>query len=131
MSVAHDAVPPLPERFRPLPGSPRGAFKAKVRDNRALCTDHYRLILSVARFPRSVPGQFVQLDCREPDNAAEPRLLEWPTGRLAPGAEHDPDLCDPLAYLRRPFSIADHRVLADGSAEIDVIHRVVDRKSVV
>src|SRR4051812_35628321 len=112
-------VPPLRERFHPMANSPRGTHAAVVRENRPLCTDHYRLILSVRKFPRSTPGQFVQLDCRDPlAEVEESRALEWAPGGGERTALQDPDFCSPLAYLRRPFSIADHRVLADGSAEI-------------
>ena len=38
----------------------------------------------------------------------------------------DPDFISPLAYLRRPFSIADHRIV-DGVSEIDIIHRVIGK----
>ncbi|HVT81398.1 MAG TPA: dihydroorotate dehydrogenase electron transfer subunit [Phycisphaerae bacterium] len=121
------------DRVKPLPGSPRGSFAATVRENRHLCTDHYRLILSLERFPASSPGQFVQLDCRDPavtETQAQPDTtpheFEWGPGAKRP-ALSDADFLGPIAYLRRPFSIADHRVLSDGSAEIDIIHRVVGR----
>src|SRR6185503_15960884 len=39
----------------------------------------------------------------------------------------DPDFTAPLAYLRRPFSIADQRTWPDGYTEIDIIHRVVGK----
>ncbi len=123
------------DRIRPAPESPRGSFAATVHENRHLCTDHFRLILSLPRFPASHPGQFVQLDCRDPavtetEEQADHgvREFEWGAGGAAgrPVIE-DADFLGPIAYLRRPFSIADHRVLADGSAEIDIIHRVVGR----
>ena len=115
------------ERIRPADDSPRGAFGAVVKENRKLCTDHFRLILSLGHFPASVPGQFVQLDCREAglEGADVPREFEWGEGKRAGVA--DADFVMPVAYLRRPFSIADRRDLGDGSVEIDIIHRVVGR----
>jgi dihydroorotate dehydrogenase electron transfer subunit len=129
------------ERIRPVADGPRGSFVATVLANRALCTDHYRLTLLLARFPASVPGQFVQLDCREPAAAENeaPRAFDWPpapngassAGGVSGGgvrmALTDPDFGGPTPFLRRPFSIADHRVREDGTVELDIIHRVVGR----
>jgi len=125
------------ERIRPTAGSPRGAFVATVKENRRLCTDHFRLILHLPRFPQSVPGQFVQLDCRDPHAASPsdlesnahdlgPRSFEWPAAGSRP-VPSDPDFNAPLAYLRRPFSIADQRIWPDGYTELDIIHRVVGK----
>src|SRR4051794_34301339 len=121
----------LNDRIQPTPQSPRGAYVATVTANRALCTAHYRLTLALPYFPRNEPGQFVQLDCRDPHAApdhspTEPRVLTWPPEGQRPALD-DPDFLAPIAYLRRPFSIADFRTAADGSAEIDIIHRVVGR----
>jgi len=119
------------ERIRPGAQSPRGQFVARVVSNRPLCTDHFRLTLAVPGFPASVPGQFVQLDCRDHSAEAEtPREFEWPprTGNAdAARAALDPDFAAPMAYLRRPFSIADQRPAMSGTSEIDIIHRVVGR----
>jgi dihydroorotate dehydrogenase electron transfer subunit len=120
------------DRIHPSPDSPRGSFAATVLENRRLCTDHFRLILSLPRFPASQPGQFVQLDCRDPAVTETEKLpdvvpheFEWPSGDRPQIL--DADFLAPIAYLRRPFSIADHRVQPDDSAEIDIIHRVVGR----
>jgi dihydroorotate dehydrogenase electron transfer subunit len=120
-------------RIRPGMDSPRGAYVATVLANRAVCTDHYRLTLALAQFTASAAGQFVQVDCR--DHGAEetegPRSLEWPAEERGKAGGRpvldDPDFAKPTPYLRRPFSIADHRVMADGTAELDIIHRVVGR----
>src|SRR3954463_16687049 len=123
-------VPAASERLHPTAGSPRGTFVGRVVENRHLCTDHYRLILRVENFPPSTPGQFVQLDCRETESISpddqSPSAVEWTPGCKYPGTG-DQDFASPVSYLRRPFSIADHRVQPDGSAEIDIIHRVVGR----
>jgi dihydroorotate dehydrogenase electron transfer subunit len=127
----NDAPATLNERLKPSRESPRGAFVATVKENRALCTAHYRLTLALPHFPPSAPGQFIQLDCRDPhadpDHSPQtPRTFDWPPQGPRPTLD-DPDFAAPLAYLRRPFSIADCRYLPDGSAELDVIHRVVGR----
>jgi dihydroorotate dehydrogenase electron transfer subunit len=130
--------PPLPsDRVQPLPESPRGSHVATVKENKRLCTDHYRLTLSLPKFHPSDAGQFIQLDCRDPKAPTEaeaeahdlgPRSFEWPPPAGAPRVvPTDPDFTAPLAYLRRPFSIADQRTWPDGYTEIDIIHRVVGR----
>ena len=48
---------PAGDRVHPSPESPRGAFVATVKENRHLCTDHFRLILSLRGFPKNSPGQ--------------------------------------------------------------------------
>ncbi len=116
------------DRIMPMAASPRGSFEFTVKENRKLCTDHFRLILSTPHFRPSVPGQFVQIDCRDSQNPApshEPRTFDWHPGtRPIP---HDADFNFPLAYLRRPFSIADQRSGPNGTTEIDIIHRVVGK----
>jgi len=104
-------------------GTARGQFLSTVQANVPLCRDHYRLVLSVAEFPPTEPGQFVQVSCRDMD---EPELvereLEWSTDRPLDLGEET--LLTPGAMLRRPFSLAGRRDLA-GGVELDVIHRVV------
>jgi dihydroorotate dehydrogenase electron transfer subunit len=117
-------------RIRPAADSPRGTYTGRVLENRALCTDHYRLTLAVPGFPASVPGQFVQLNCRDHGNEVPPdapRAFDWPPEPGRRTLPADPDFAAPLAYLRRPFSIADQRTRPDGTAELDIIHRVVGR----
>lgn len=86
----------------------RGQFRATVLKNQPLCREHYRLVLSLAHFPPTEPGQFVQVTCHDPglDSVDSP---EWTTG---------------VAMLRRPFSLAGRRDTTDG-VELDLIHRVV------
>ncbi len=129
-------------RIRPGANSPRGRFVATVKENIRICTDHYRLVLSLPRFPRSVPGQFVEVDCRDPrfqpsaDHELGPRAFDWPPPERFKGdspvalprpCPSAPDFNAPLAYLRRAFSLADHRVWPDGYTEVDILHRVVGR----
>jgi dihydroorotate dehydrogenase electron transfer subunit len=104
--------------------SPRDQFPAGVVANVPLCREHFRLVLRVdSHFPGTEPGQFVQLSCRPPDGQyACEREVEWPAGGRPQlqGCELD----RPLAFLRRPFSLAGRRDTADG-VELDIIHRVV------
>lgn len=102
----------------------RDQFVAEVRANVPLCRDHYKLVLHLPAFPRTRPGQFVQLACRQPDVAIEERELEWPAD--APPRLRGAELEEPLALLRRPFSLAGRRDVSDG-VELDLIARTVGR----
>jgi dihydroorotate dehydrogenase electron transfer subunit len=121
------------DRVRPTATSPRGQYLGRVVSNNRICAEHFKLVIAVENFPASTPGQFVQLECRQ----EEPGVIgaesstgyvthEWEPGK-ASFAVSDPDFCEPLAYLRRPFSIAGRRNRSDGLSEIDVIHRVVGK----
>jgi NAD(P)H-flavin reductase len=103
---------------------PRSQFISTVLENRFLCREHYKLVLHVADFfPPTQPGQFIQIACRDPSTQYSAECeLDWDDGRpLEPaGAE----LMSPLAYLRRPFSLAGRSDHPDG-AHLDIIHRVV------
>ena len=127
----------------PASKNPRGSFIATIKENRRLCTDHYLLIMCIPRFPRSFPGQFIQIDCADPhmiaDHEATPRAFDWPpspplsTKHLGGGTlstssvSTDPDFNAPLPYLRRPFSIARRRTWPDAYTEIEILHRVVGK----
>src|SRR5688572_12648240 len=108
------------------PGSPRGQFAASVAANVPLCREHYRLVLRVGgAFPATEPGQFVQVSCRDLTRDYSPEHeQDW-----APGATFDVagrELMSPLAFLRRPFSLAGRRDVDGGRAtELVLIHRVV------
>jgi len=103
----------------------RGQFQATVVINEPLCREHFRLVLRVAHFPSTRPGQFVQVSCMSPDfSPDESPDREWSEGeRLAVSGS---ELASPLALLRRPFSLAGRRDTAAG-VELDLIHRVVGR----
>jgi dihydroorotate dehydrogenase electron transfer subunit len=106
-----------------MPTAPRSQFESIVVSNASLCREHYRLTLALRDFPATEPGQFVQISCRPIDDGDElERELDWPDGRMpvASGVE----LRQPMAMLRRPFSLAGRRDVA-GGVEIDIIHRVV------
>jgi dihydroorotate dehydrogenase electron transfer subunit len=114
----------------------RGRFISRVVANRAICQEHFLLTVAVEGFPRSVPGQFLQIDCtapgaeENPPPAAHPIPFEiaWSPTEGAPAAAlHDPDLLEARAFLRRPFSIGGRRDGASGRSELDVIYRVIGK----
>ena len=108
----------------PPQATKRSQFHSVVLENRALCREHYRLVLRAPKsFPATRPGQFVQLACRDMTLDYSPaREMTWEEGGpLDPaGAE----LMSPLAYLRRPFSLAGRSDHDDG-VHLEIIHRVV------
>lgn len=81
----------------------RGVFLGTVERNRRLCAEHFELTLTLRRFPEAVPGQFVQVLCRDASSACG-----------------DTD----VPMLRRPFSIGGLR-RGGASVEIDFLGRVV------
>jgi dihydroorotate dehydrogenase electron transfer subunit len=101
----------------------RNTFIATVRANQPLCHEHYRLVLRLPKFPSTDPGQFMQIECRAPAaNDLDEREIEIPPGVKV--GLHNRELVAPLAFLRRPFSLAGRRDARDG-VELDIIHRVV------
>jgi dihydroorotate dehydrogenase electron transfer subunit len=106
-----------------ITGQGRGQFVANVSESTLICREHYRLVLRLPDFPPTRPGQFIQIQCREPNAIdAEACAFDWEPGQRV--ALHDPDLTEPFAMLRRPFSLAGRRDLA-GGVELEIIHRVV------
>jgi dihydroorotate dehydrogenase electron transfer subunit len=109
----------------------RQQFVAQVTGNEALCREHWRLLLALPQFPPTEPGQFVQLACRDIDQpgAEEDREIGWPLESpprpFPTGAAHAAELLAPVAFLRRPFSLAGRVGRSDGSVELEIIHRVV------
>ena len=86
-----------------------------------LCREHFRLVLRVRGFPKTEPGQFIQVACRDVEQGDLPEGdVAWSPGRHDVGEE----LGAARAYLRRPFSLAGRRDTGDG-VELDLIHRVV------
>ncbi len=101
----------------------RGQFVSTVHTNASLCRDHYRLVLRVAAFPPTEPGQFVQVSCRDVREVdLVEREIAWTMDR--PPQVGDDRMLTPGAMLRRPFSLAGRRDV-DGGVELDIIHRVV------
>jgi len=107
--------------------SHRGRFEATVAFNRQICREHYLLRLRISNgFRPTTPGQFVQLGCRPPNTAGHTAWLDhqhtWQLGQ--PVKLKQPELCGPMALLRKPFSIAGRGNDSQG-AWIDIIHREV------
>jgi dihydroorotate dehydrogenase electron transfer subunit len=86
-----------------------------------ICHDHVQIDVEVTAFPASHPGQFLQVLCRDlPASDAdvnEPPASSDPASCAAPGFSQ--------AFLRRPFSIANHTVAADGRARLSIISRAI------
>jgi dihydroorotate dehydrogenase electron transfer subunit len=106
----------------------RSRHDATVEVNRPLCREHFLLRLRITGpFPRTQPGQFVQLGCRPPNGAVdEPVLLgaewSWQAGQAPQPIQQE--LCHRMALLRRPFSLAGRGDDQHGSW-IEIVHRVV------
>lgn len=107
----------------------RRRFDTVVVENVPLCREHFRLRLHIHghAFAPTRPGQFIQLGCRTPNGAMDDAALQggaydWQPGR--PVTLRQPELCAPMALLRRPFSLAGRGDDADGTW-LDVIHRVI------
>lgn len=108
--------------------------------NRPLCREHFLLRMRVtgpAPFPPTQPGQFIQLGCRTPNGFADAdaifgQTLDWEPGQVPHLSQAE--LCDRVAFLRRPFSLAGRgndtgeggdAASSGGSTWLEVIHRVV------
>lgn len=105
------------------PAEAKGIFGGIVVSNEAICREHYRLVIRLAQFPPSVPGQFVQIGCSDIEVEPPPeREVEWDEGRSLP-ALRAPELAAPAALLRRPFSLGGRRDTHAG-VELDIIYRV-------
>jgi dihydroorotate dehydrogenase electron transfer subunit len=113
----------------------RNQFTGEVAANVPLCREHYRLTIRVPDFPPTEPGQFVQLACRDMERDFSGADLEWqrhpasdpgdyPRGWKPLPHPDQPELAEPMAVLRRPFSLAGRRNVS-GGVELDIIHRVV------
>jgi dihydroorotate dehydrogenase electron transfer subunit len=103
----------------------RSVFTATVLANTPLCREHFRLVLGVAEFPPTQPGQFIQIAGNalwDFSSVGETIEHDWDLA----GAPHlvDPELGRSTALLRRPFSLAGRRD-TPAVAEIDIIHRVI------
>jgi dihydroorotate dehydrogenase electron transfer subunit len=110
-------------RVTPTLASARDQYLSKVVENVPLCREHYRLLLGLPEFPPTEPGQFIQISCRDREGLYNcERELDWRTGEPLDGL--GVELLHPLAYLRRPFSLAGRSDEAEG-VRLEIIHRVV------
>lgn len=106
----------------------RGLYPAQVEISRPICREHYLLRLRThGRFPATSPGQFIQLGCRPVANAMATEALmggewDWVPGSLP--QVRQVDVCERLAILRKPFSLAGRGDDAQGSW-LEIVHRVV------
>jgi dihydroorotate dehydrogenase electron transfer subunit len=97
--------------------------KARVVANTRICREHVAIELALPRFPRSQPGQFVQLQCTAA-SSDEPRVVDWPTGGF-PSLAQAKEWMGREPFLRRPFSIADAWTNAAGQIHLMVISRTI------
>jgi dihydroorotate dehydrogenase electron transfer subunit len=101
----------------------RDQYLSEVVENTLLCREHYRLVLRLAEFPPTEPGQFIQVACRDTSIVYSPeREMDWADGQ--PLGELGAELQQPLAYLRRPFSLAGRSDGPDG-VRLELIQRTV------
>ena len=100
----------------------RGTYLADVLANQRLCEEHYRMVLSVAGFPPSGAGQFVQLMCRPPAGRPHDRQVERTLAGVPQFTQKE--LTESAPLLRRPLSLAGRRDFP-GGAEIEIIYRTV------
>jgi dihydroorotate dehydrogenase electron transfer subunit len=101
----------------------RDQYPSIVVENSFLCREHYRLVLKLPEFPATEPGQFVQVACRDMQAEYSREVeREWEFGRVP--ADLGMELAHPLAFLRRPFSLAGRRDGRDG-VRLELIHRIV------
>ncbi|MEP0848038.1 MAG: hypothetical protein HRF50_14605 [Phycisphaerae bacterium] len=87
-----------------------------------VCREHVRVEFTLPHFPPSHPGQFLQVLCREPSSTSYADA-DWPESGFP--KLHSLAWPPRAAYLRRPFSIADHSVDDQGQARLAIISRAV------
>ncbi|MFP3938251.1 MAG: hypothetical protein ACLFVW_07900 [Phycisphaerae bacterium] len=102
----------------------RGVFLAEVASNEPLCREHYALRLPVEGFAATIPGQFVQIQCRRPVQPESYRVVDWPEGRPPELSQSELTHAQPL--LRRPFSLAGRRQNGP-TAELEIIYRAIGK----
>ncbi len=101
-----------------------GRYLATVGGRRALCREHFEVVLKVRGFPQAVPGQFIQIHCLSPRRGVSgPQEWTKPRGVTA-GAESNSHLAVHEPFLRRPFSIAG-LARSGEDCEIKIIGRVI------
>lgn len=101
----------------------RDQYLSEVVENSLLCREHYRLTLRLPEFPPTEPGQFIQIACRDTSQVySDERELDWNDGQ--PPSQLGMELSQPLAYLRRPFSLAGRTDGPDG-VRLELIQRTV------
>lgn len=100
------------------------AVDARVVRVDHICREHVAIDVTLRQFPPSEPGQFLELRCHDEPTSAG-RSLTWPSDGFP--SLSGPAWDTPQPYLRRPFSIADHRDAPRGAVHLTVISRTVGR----
>jgi dihydroorotate dehydrogenase electron transfer subunit len=113
-AVASNALMTMPDR---LPG----VFLTRVLRSRTPCCAHFELTLELDDFPPAVPGQFLEVLCRTPQDHDGPAASPGDHHTASPAPTHPAPQYG--AMLRRPFSIAALR-RSTRSCEIDLLGRV-------
>jgi dihydroorotate dehydrogenase electron transfer subunit len=104
-----------------MPDRSRGLYLTTVVSNRAVCREHFALMLRCPAFPPTRAGQFVQI-ASSPDAEDEGIEHVWEEGR--PLRLGQGESLERSAFLRRPFSLAGRRDV-DGGVELSIIGREV------
>lgn len=99
----------------------RGVFDATVLSNTLICREHYRMRLTIADFPPTQPGQFIQVQCSTPGQIS-PIAVDWPNDSTPHLTQAE--LLDRQTLLRRPFSLAGRTDHGD-ACELQIIYRTV------
>ncbi len=97
------------------------AALARIISRTAICAEHVSVEFTHAAFPRSEPGQFLQLALADTPESAQ-AVRDWPAGGFPELAGGD---WQAAAFLRRPFSIADQWIDGSGGTHLVVISRTV------
>lgn len=98
------------------------AVDAHVVSNSRICREHLAIEIVTSIFPRSVPGQFLQLRCAD-DAIQSTLVMDRPKDGFP--SLTAPDWHERQVLLRRPFSVADRWNDADGHVHLKIIsHRV-------
>ncbi len=101
----------------------RGQFITEVKCNVPICREHFLLTLVCQSFPKTQPGQFIQIACIDTEtNGFIDHEFDWIPGQRLEidGVE----LSGRTTTLRRPFSLAGRRDTSCG-VELDFIARDV------
>lgn len=99
----------------------RGTFVMDVLENRCMCPGHFLLRLRGEAFPRTQPGQFVQLQCRPVKEQTSQHVIDWAEGTRLELTQ--PELTGAEAMLRRPLSLAGRHDTDEGVI-LEIIYRV-------
>lgn len=98
----------------------RCAVDAIVSEIVPICAEHIAITIDIDDFVDTQPGQFLQLICHASDQRTRSR--SWRSDEC-PSPQQTAD--SPRAFLRRPFSIADHTCDDAGKSRITIISRAV------